>query len=157
MSVIHFFLLKWEKFYFFKRYFLFSVHDRVVTIKSRNFSFAKVWCCPGLYWSTRGCNLAVHSSIHASSILRKGLTRFQLPKCFLGLRIIECRNSWYTGMRPRCYTDRKHHTHKNWEIGKSKWCFGEENEMLSLKVSKRKNLSYDVHFFTFPFGSSKML
>jgi len=46
-----------------------------------------------LYWSTRGCNLAAHSSIHASFILRRGLTRFQLPKRFLGLRIIECRNS----------------------------------------------------------------
>ena len=54
---------------------------------------AKVWCCLGLYWSTRGCNLAAHSSIHASFLLRKGLTRFQLPKSFLGLRIIECRNS----------------------------------------------------------------
>ena len=27
-----------------------------------NFSIAKVWCCLGLYWSTRGCNLAAHSS-----------------------------------------------------------------------------------------------
>ena len=55
---------------------------------------AKVWCCMGLYWSTRGCNLAAHSSIHPSFLLRKGLTRFQLPKSFLGLRIIECRNSF---------------------------------------------------------------
>ena len=68
-------------------------HDRVVTIKSWNFSIAKVWCCMDLYWSTRGCNLAAHSSIHASFILRRGLTRFQLPKGFLGLRIIEWRNS----------------------------------------------------------------
>ena len=37
-----------------------------------------------------GCNLAAHSSIHASFILRRGLTRFQLPKGFLGLRIIVC-------------------------------------------------------------------
>ena len=59
----------------------------------RNFSIAKVWCCMDLYWSTRGCNLAAHSSIHASFILRRGMTRFQLPKGFLGLRIIECRNS----------------------------------------------------------------
>ena len=43
------------------------------------------------YWYTRGCNLAAHSSIYASFILRKGLTRFQLLN--LGLRIIECRNS----------------------------------------------------------------
>jgi len=33
-----------------------------------------------LYWSSRGCNLAAHSSIHASFILRRGLTRIQLPK-----------------------------------------------------------------------------
>ena len=31
--------------------------------------------------------------IHALFILSRGLTRFQLPKGFLGLRIIECRNS----------------------------------------------------------------
>ena len=37
---------------------------------------------------------AAHSSIHASCILRRGLTRFQLPKGFLGLRLIECRNSF---------------------------------------------------------------
>ena len=57
------------------------------------FSFAKVWCCLDFYWSTSGCNLAEHSSIHASFILRRGLRRFQLPKGFLGLRIIECRDS----------------------------------------------------------------
>ena len=28
-----------------------------------NFFIAKVWCCLGLYWSTRGCNLAAHPSI----------------------------------------------------------------------------------------------
>ena len=70
------------------------LHDRVVTIKSRNFSFAKVWCFfLSLYWSTRGCNLAAHSSFHVSFILRRGLTKFHLPKGFLGLRIIKCRNS----------------------------------------------------------------
>ncbi len=57
------------------------------------FSIAKVRCFMGLYWSTKGCNLAAHSYIHASFILRRGLTRFQLHKGFLGLRIIECRNS----------------------------------------------------------------
>ena len=52
------------------------------------------------------CNLAAHSSIHASFILRRGLTRFHLPEN------IECRNpSDNTGMRPGCHTDRKHHTH----------------------------------------------
>ena len=77
-------------------FFLSPGHDRVVTIKSRNFSIARV-CCLGFYWSTRGSNMAAHSSIHASFILRRGLTRFQLPKGFLDLRIVECRNSWYTG------------------------------------------------------------
>ena len=47
----------------------------------------------GLFWSARGCNLAAHSSIHASFILRIGLTRFQLPNGFLDMRIVECRNS----------------------------------------------------------------
>ena len=52
-----------------------------------------------------GCNLAAHSSIHASFILRRGLTRFQLPKWFLSRRIIECRNSsdilqWGPGWQP---------------------------------------------------------
>ena len=46
-----------------------------------------------LYWSARGCYLAAHSSFHASFILRRELTRFQLTKGFLGLRIVECRNS----------------------------------------------------------------
>ena len=77
----------------FKEIFLSPGHDRVVTIKSQNFSIAKVWCSLGLYWSTKGCNLAAHSSIHASFILKRGLTRFQLPTGFLGPRIIECRNS----------------------------------------------------------------
>ena len=39
------------------------------------------------------CNLAAHSFAHASFIMRRGLTRFQLPKGFIGLRIAECRNS----------------------------------------------------------------
>ena len=55
------------------------------------------------------CFLAAHSSVHASFILRRGLTIFKLPKSFLGLRIVEF--FWYTGMRPGCHTDRKHHTH----------------------------------------------
>ena len=41
-----------------------------------------------IYWSTRGCNLAAHSSIHASFILRGGWQ----DSSFLGLRRIECRN-----------------------------------------------------------------
>ena len=52
-----------------------------------------------LYWSTRGCNLTAHSSIHASFILRRGLTRFQLPKILLrlwpsvlNLELIKCRS-----------------------------------------------------------------
>ena len=32
-----------------KEIFLSSGHDQVVTIISRNFSIAKVWCCMGLY------------------------------------------------------------------------------------------------------------
>ena len=75
-------------FYFFshhfflkKDFFLSPGHDQVVTIRSRNFSIVKVWCCLGLY--CRGCNLAAHSSIHALFILRRVLTRFQLPKILL--------------------------------------------------------------------------
>ena len=88
---------------FLKEIFLSRGHDRVVKIK---FFIAKVLCCPGLYWSTRGCNLVLHSSIHASFILRRGLTRFQLPMGFLSLRIVELRNS-----SDILETDRKHHTH----------------------------------------------
>ena len=48
--------------------------DPVVTIKSRNCLIAKAWCCLGLYWSTRGCNLAAHSywdeGLQDSSCLR---------------------------------------------------------------------------------------
>ena len=46
-----------------------------------------------LYCSVRGCNLAAHSSVLASFILRREMTRFQLPKGFLGLRIVEFKNS----------------------------------------------------------------
>ena len=53
--------------------------------------FGVIWDV-GLYLSTRGCNLAA-PSIHASLILRRWLTSLQLPKGFLGLRIVECRNS----------------------------------------------------------------
>ena len=103
---------------FLKEIFLSPWHDRFVTIKSWNFSIGKVWCCMGLYWSTRGCNLAAHSFIHASFILRRGLTRFilrrgltrfQQPKGFLGLIIIEFRNS--SNILEWGHTDRKHHTH----------------------------------------------
>ena len=52
--------------------FLSPGHDRVVTIKSRDFSIAKVWRCMGLYWSTRGCDLAGHSSIHTYSYWEEG-------------------------------------------------------------------------------------
>ena len=63
-----------------------------------------------LHWSARGCNLAAHSSVHSSFILRGGLTRFQLPEGFLGLRIVTVQEFfWYTGMRPGCHTDGKHH------------------------------------------------
>ena len=46
----------------------------------------------------RGCNLSTHSSVHASFVLRRGLTRFQLPWDCLGPtpeNSIECRNSSY--------------------------------------------------------------
>ena len=67
--------------------------DPVVTIKSRNFFYCVSWVLSGFFnWSTRGCNLAAHSSIHASFILRRGLTRFQLPKILLRPENIECRN-----------------------------------------------------------------
>ena len=48
------------------------------------FGFIFIYC--------RGCNLAAHSSIQTSFISRIRLTRFQLPKGFLGLRKVECRN-----------------------------------------------------------------
>ena len=58
-----------------KEIFLSPGHDRVVTIKSRIFFYCESLVLSGfLYWSTRGCNLAAHSSIHASFILRRGLT-----------------------------------------------------------------------------------
>ena len=82
----------YEQILFLKEFFLSPGHDRVVTIKSRNFLLQKFGVVLGLYWSMC-CNLAAHSSIHASFLLRRGLTRFQLPKGFLGLRIVECRNS----------------------------------------------------------------
>ena len=50
-------------------------------IESRNFSISIVGV------------VGAHSSVHASFMLRKGLTRLQLPKGYLGLRIVECRNS----------------------------------------------------------------
>ena len=34
--------------FFFKKFFLSPGHDQVVTIKSRNFSIVKVWCCLGI-------------------------------------------------------------------------------------------------------------
>ena len=69
--------------FFLKEIFLSPGHDRVVTIKSRNFFYCESLVLSWfLYWSTRGCNLGAHSSIHASFILRRGLTRL-----FLGLRI----------------------------------------------------------------------
>ena len=78
---------------FLKEIFLSPGHDRVVTIKSQNFFYCESLVLSGfLYWSTRGCNLAAHSSFHASFILRRGLTRFQLPKILLSPKNIECRN-----------------------------------------------------------------
>ena len=50
------------------------------------------FCVVGFFLSTRGCNLAAHSSIHTSFIL----TRIQLPKGFFGLRILEYWNYAYT-------------------------------------------------------------
>ena len=82
----------YEQILFLKEFFLSPGHDRVVTIKSRNFLLQKFGVVLGLYWSTRGCNLASHSSIHASFLLRRGLTRFQLPKILLRPENIECRN-----------------------------------------------------------------
>ena len=98
---------------FFKRDFLSPGHDRVVTIKSRNFFYCERLVLSGfLYWSSRGCNLAAHSSIHASFILRRGLIRLQLPKLLLtpeNSRVQEY--FWYTGMRLGWLTDGKHYTH----------------------------------------------
>ena len=74
--------------------FLSPGHDRVIMIESRNFSIAKVLFCRGfVFVSARGCNMATHLSVHALFILRRGLTRFQLTKGFLGLRKVESRNS----------------------------------------------------------------
>jgi len=53
-------------------------------------NFGVVWVFILIY---QECNLAAHSFAHASFIMRRGLTRFQRPKGFLGLRIAECRNS----------------------------------------------------------------
>ena len=64
-----------------------------------------------LVYITRDCSLAAHSSVHASFILRRGLTRFQLPKGFLDLRIIKCRNSSEKLEWGPCALDRKHLTH----------------------------------------------
>ena len=86
-SIFHYLL------FFFNRFFVPRIWLGRYNLNLKNFSIAKVWCFMGLYWPTRCCNLAAHSSIHASFVLRRGLTRFQLPKGFLGLRIIECRNS----------------------------------------------------------------
>ena len=78
---------------FFKKIFLSPGHDRVVTIKSRNFFYCESLTLSGfLYWVTRGCNLTAHSPIHASFILRRGLTRSQLPKILLRLENVERRN-----------------------------------------------------------------
>ena len=64
-------------------------HDRVVTIESRNFSITKVYFCIGVFLMIcQGCKRAAHSSIHASFIMR----RFQLPKGFLGLIKVDCKN-----------------------------------------------------------------
>ena len=52
----------------------FCHQDIIGLLRSLNFSIAKVWYCLGLYWSTRGCNLAAHSSMHASFIPRRWLT-----------------------------------------------------------------------------------
>ena len=73
--------------------------------KSRNFSFAKVWC----WMNTRGGYLAAHSSIHASFILRRGLTRFLMllrPENNRGQEFF-----WYSGMRPGCQRTEKLYTH----------------------------------------------
>ena len=82
--------------------------DMIGLLRSDLRIIAKVWCCMGLYWSARGCNLTAHSSIHAYLILRRGLTRFQLLLRPENNRVQEF--FWYSGMRPGCHTDRKHHT-----------------------------------------------
>ena len=50
-----------------------------------------------------------HDRVVTIKSQRRGLTRFQLPKGFLGLRIIDCRNS--SDILEWGHTDRKHHTH----------------------------------------------
>ena len=66
-------------------------HDRVVTIESGNFSIAKVYFCIGVFLIIcQGFKRPAHSSVHASFIMR----RFQLPKGFLGLIIVNCENSF---------------------------------------------------------------
>ena len=88
-------------------------HDRVVMIKSQIFFYCQSLVLSGfLNWSTRGCNMAAHSSIHASFKLRRWLTKFQLPKILLRPENIVQKFFWYTGMRPVFHTDRnQHHTH----------------------------------------------
>ena len=64
--------------------------------------------CQGLY-------LAAHSSVHASFILKRGL---QLPKGFLDLKILECRNSSdISGMRPGS----SHDTHSSQSFVNPDW------------------------------------
>ncbi len=52
------------------------------------FSIAKVWRVSGfLNWSSRGCNLAAHLSIHASCYWKEGWQDSSCLRFFLGLRI----------------------------------------------------------------------
>ena len=73
-----------------KEYFFVPRTCSVVTIKSRKIFNRKSLVLYGFLLIDLP---AAHSSIHALFILRSGLTNYQLPKGFWGLRIIECRNS----------------------------------------------------------------
>ena len=85
-----------KEYYFFflnEIFFVPEGHDQVVTIKSQNFFFCESLVLSGFILIYHGgCNMAAHSSIHASFILKRGLTRFQLPEILLRPENIECRN-----------------------------------------------------------------
>jgi len=83
---------------FLKEFFLSPGHDRVVTIKSRNYFYCESLVLSGFILINIDLpGVVIWRHIHPSTLHSywedRGLTRFQLPKGFLGLRIIECRNS----------------------------------------------------------------
>jgi len=79
---------------------IFFCHDRVVKIKSWNFSIAKVWSCLGFYIDLPGVVIWQHiDPFTLHSYWEESLTRFQLPKILLrlwpsvlSLELIKCRS-----------------------------------------------------------------